>query len=312
MELEPLSYRGLDALRVRSGRIELVIIPAWGGKIASLVDLERQREWLHTNPHVPYRLPEYDANYVLDFDAGGFDECFPNIGSGFYPQAPWRGVEIPDHGEIWALPWTVTPTGDALEMSVHGVRLPYRFTRWLSFPEEGKLVLSYRLENPTPFAMPFVWSSHPIFEVTPGMRIDIPPGRMRVDNGRNNFPAATGCDISWPRHNGLDLDVLPPHEAGWAVKLFTRDLREGWVQLSDPAGGANLRMEFDPQRVTHVGLWMNYHGWAGIPGASKYYNLAIEPCIGVADRLDIAMQEDACGLLPAQGSLEWWLSLSVA
>jgi hypothetical protein len=64
----------------------LVILPAWGGKIASLYDKSRSREWLHINRNFSFqRLPNCDANYVRDFDIGGFDECFPNIGAGPYP-----------------------------------------------------------------------------------------------------------------------------------------------------------------------------------------------------------------------------------
>jgi galactose mutarotase-like enzyme len=36
-----------------------------------------------------------------------------------------------------------------------------------------------------------------------------------------------------------------------------------------------------------VGLWINCRGWAA-PGRNPYYNLALEPCIGAPDRLDLA------------------------
>ena len=45
------------------------------------------------------------ARCVGDYDASGFDECFPTIGACAYPEAPWQGVIAPDHGELWTLPW---------------------------------------------------------------------------------------------------------------------------------------------------------------------------------------------------------------
>lgn len=307
--IEALLYRGLEALLFQSARISTVIIPGWGGKIAILVDRRAGREWLHTNPLIPYRLPAYGADYTRDFDAGGFDECFPNIAPGRYPQPPWEGVSLPDHGEVWALPWQVEPSATALRLSVVGRQLPYRLEKRLSFPAEDCLRIDYRLENPSPYPLSFIWSSHPILAVTPGMRIALPAECLRVDGASERFLAQAGQEIAWPMQAGHDLSSLPPREAGWAAKLYTRGLAGGWVALSDPASQAALRFEFDPNLVTHIGLWMNFGGWAGVPGAEPYYNLAIEPCIGVSDRLATAIQEGGYGVVPPQAGMEWWLAV---
>ncbi len=42
--------------------------------------------------------------------------------------------------------------------------------------------------------------------------------------------------------------------------------------------------------VPQVGVWINCRGWAP-PGRKPYYNLALEPCIGAPDRLDVAVSE---------------------
>ena len=65
-------YEGLAAIVMEDECLRAVVIPGWGGKIASLYDLRHDREWLHRNPHLPYRLPTYGDDYVRDFDAGGF------------------------------------------------------------------------------------------------------------------------------------------------------------------------------------------------------------------------------------------------
>ncbi|MGD8997541.1 MAG: hypothetical protein PVH80_05485 [Anaerolineae bacterium] len=83
-----------------------------------------------------------------------------------------------------------------------------------------------------------------------------------------------------------DLSGVPEPGAGVAVKLFSPPLSEGWAELHDPADSASFRFEFDPHLVTHLGLWVNYGGWAGAADADPYFNLGLEPCIGAPDTLD--------------------------
>ena len=41
----------------------------------------------------------------------GADECLPTIAP-----CSWRGRELPDHGEVWNVPWAVDP--EALENGI--------------------------------------------------------------------------------------------------------------------------------------------------------------------------------------------------
>ena len=96
------------------------------------------------------------------------------------------------------------------------------------------------------------------------------------------------------------------------MKLFSPPLSEGWAALSDPADGAAFRVSFDPTLVTHLGLWLNYGGWAGAAGAEPYYNLGLEPCIGAPDTLDTAVDHwGEYGALPPKGSQAWWLQMTL-
>ncbi len=311
-KMEEVNYRGFPALQFDTSALRMIVIPQWGGKIASLFDRGRDREWLWTNPHLEYRPPAYGADYVANFDVGGFDECFPNVGAGPHPAAPWQGIPLPDHGEVWALPWEAEPLADGLRLRTRGVRLPYALEKTVRLVDEARVRLDYVARNLTDFDMPVLWSSHPLLSVREGMGLQVPASRVRVDNAANNFPADTGEDISWPHYRHLDLSRLPGPEVGWAVKLFTRRLEEGHVTLSDPGDGAAFRFHFDPTQVTHVGLWLNYGGWSGVPGAPPYYNVALEPCIGVADRLDVSVEEGAYLSLPARGERSWWLEIAIS
>ena len=310
MESSQVTYRGLDAIRLETEKLAAVIIPAWGGKIASLYDRTRKREWLHTNPHVAYRLPDYGANYVADFDAGGWDDCFPTVSPGLFPTEPWTHVQLPDHGEVWALPWQAELEETQVTLTVLGRQLPYRLAKTITV-QGSRLRCDYRLENLAPQPLPFLWSSHPTFAVTPGMHLQIPAAIAWVNGGVGAFPAGAGDTIPWPHLGDWDGSVLPPRDAQVAAKLFFTALTHGAVTLADPADGSRCTLRFDLAQVPHVGVWMNFSAWAGMAGVEPYYNLAIEPCIGAADALLDAYAQGTAGLVQGHGERRWWMEVEV-
>lgn len=305
-------YENLLAYRLADETLRLTVLPHWGGKIAELYDPRREREWLFRNPALPYRLPTYDSNYIRDFDVGGFDECFPNVGPGAYPSGPWRGTPLPDHGEVWALPWETQILGDELLLAVNGIRLPYRLEKTIRLLGHGRARFDYRAINHAPFPMPFLWSSHPLFNLKPGMTLNVPTQHLRV-YAAPAFDARHGDVLDLTHAAAHDLSVVPDPRAGVALKLFSPRLTEGWAELRDPSDGATFRFEFNPEQVTHLGLWLNYGGWAGAPGVAPYFNLALEPCLGAPDTLDTAVNHwNEYPTLPPNGTLEWWLEITVS
>lgn len=310
--LEETTFKHISALQLSDDSVRVTVLPAWGGKVAELFDRRRQQEWLFENPKLPYRLPSYGASYVRESDVGGFDECFPTVGGCYYPTEPWAGTPLPDHGEVWSIPWTPQFDGDALHLTTHGIRLPYRLEKTIRLLGDGQIRFDYRASNLSPFPLPFVWSSHPLFALRPGMQVSLPVDTMRVFSAPA-FPAEHGDRIHWPQFNGVDLSPVPEPSAGIAVKLFSPPLSEGWAELSDPSDDARFRFDFDPSVVTHLGVWINYGGWTGVPDADPYFNLAVEPCIGAPDTLDTAVNHwQSYGVLPSNQSIDWWLNLTLS
>ncbi len=306
------SFENLPALQLTDENVRLTIIPQWGGKISEIFDLRRSREWLFKSEQFPDRLPFYGANYIRDYDVGGFDECFPTVGPCVYPSAPWQGTPLPDHGEVWSIAWRARVEGATIHLTTHGVRLPYRLDKSIRLLGDGRIRFDYTATNLAPFAMPFLWSSHPLFALRPGMRLSLPVERMRVFSAPA-FAAHPGDMLPWPRVNDLDLSLVPLPETGIALKIFSPPLTEGWAVLSDPSDGAAFRFEFEPSAITHLGLWVNYGGWAGATGAPPGFNLALEPCIGAPDTLDTAVIDwGEHGTLAANASHDWWLEITLS
>ncbi len=316
---------GLRLLRGRCAGLEVALLPEVGGKLISL-RTATDREWLWQTRRRPYRPMLYGAT----FDAGdisGFDECFPGIAEGPYPEYPWQGTIIPDHGELWTLPWETRLEGETLVLTVHGVRFPYQLEKRLTLePGAGSgaaLRIAYRLSNLAPFPLRYLWSAHPLFAAQPGMRVLLPDAvPVRVDWSKHDRLGPFGTAHLWPQTQQADgaatrLDVLPDFGADTADKLYTERLpptsAAGWCALHDPATDEYLAFRFDPQRVPYIGVWLNMDAWPLEPGDGEgpCYNVALEPCTGYPDRLDLAVQRDEAATLAANATNTWTVRLEV-
>jgi hypothetical protein len=306
----------LQAVLLQDYDLELVVIPGLGGKISSIRWMGR--ELLALNPHKPLRPARYAAPYS-DYDASGFDECLPTIGPCLYPEYPWQGVELPDHGEVWSLPWTFQEESGVLHLKTQGIRLPYIFEKWVSIVQPGIASLRYALRNDTPFILRYLWSSHPLFAPTPGMRICLPEGvKVRVDWSKDERLGELLCEHAWPvtqdcRGNQVDLSLVLSDEARLVDKLYTSRLPQGWCALYEPESGRYSAFLFSPLAIPYVGLSINMGGWPVDETGEQpgYYNLGLEPCNGYPDRLDLAIEKGDCPGLEAGCSVEWDLQLRV-
>lgn len=316
------SEEDLDGLRLLRGRcadLEVALLPEVGGKIISLRSASG-REWFWQTRRRPFRRPAYGDPFEVH-DISGFDECFPGIAEGPYPEYPWQGTTVPDHGELWTLPWEASLEGDTLVLGVHGVRFPYRLEKRLTLePGAATLRIDYRLVNLAPFPLRYLWSAHPLFAARPGMRVLLPEGaEVRVDWSKHDRLGPFDTTHQWPQGRLADgtfaaLDRLPEAGADTADKVYTTRLpatAAGWCALHDPGTNEYVAFRFDARRVPYIGVWLNMDGWPLQPGESEgpCYNVALEPCTGFPDRLDRAVARDEVATLAASATTEWTLRL---
>lgn len=310
-ETRPPSF---GTVELRGGNARVVIIPALGGKISQLCFGSRQ--WLWSNPQLPYRAPVPGSSYVLTADSGGFDECFPTVGACTLPSlvrgAGGRG--LPDHGDLWsqhpALTLTTGEDGHRAHLVWQGESLPYRFERSVVVTREGEVRCEYAATNLGEHRIPFIWSAHPLLPLSKVTCVELPDGaRVRVWAQHGVDLGGAGAEHKWPRlrSGGQLLDVSRPATAGkkpFACKLFV-DLPFGEQELRVIEGEDRLTARFDAADVPHLALWINNGGWNPMPRTSwlpwkkpaPYYNLAFEPAIGAPDTLS-----DALG---AWGTARW-------
>jgi hypothetical protein len=157
--------------------IRLAVMPALGCKAASLLDPGTGREWLY-QPEQGGRVygnQGYGSIYK-NGDRSGWDEMFPTINPCLGPGFPWENIEIPDHGEVWSIPWEAELREGNLYCEVSGIRLLYRLQKTYQFRSDRRLRINYQATNESADPLPFLWAAHPLLKLREGMRLLVPSG----------------------------------------------------------------------------------------------------------------------------------------
>lgn len=303
MRVEPVSFPGFDAFRLSTPTWKAVCVPERGANIAEFTHLATGRQWLWVNPHKALAKHEYGSPYGVG-SASGFDECFPAIAPDIYPFEPYKGREIPDHGELWPIAWQAEVLEGKLRTWVEGHAFPYRFERTVSEGDDGGMLMEYRLTNLADAPFTYNWSSHPVFAASEGMLIDLEPGAtMRVEGSPGDWIGSPGTRFRWP--GAYNLEKIPRCEGGEPVivKLFAEKVARDRVALYHPETDSHLTFAFNPSDIDTVGIWINVcHG----PGEDC---VAIEPCKGNTDSLTGSIEEGTASTVPPRGVHQWSLTL---
>jgi len=173
------------------------------------------------------------------------------------------------------------------------VLFPYEFHRQVTLdPSEPLARFHYQLRHTGDAPFPWIWSSHPLLNVQPGSELTLPGvSQVKVSAVHGRDDLSENDVVSWPGAIGGEADRFSfPENGAWAVKLFGDLPSEGRMILTDPRRGERIEIVARTPEVPQVGIWINCHGWAP-SGRTPYYNLALEPCIGAPDRLDLAAED---------------------
>jgi galactose mutarotase-like enzyme len=307
---------GIRRLTLENEIIRLQMLPDVGSKITSLLYKPGNHEFLFQppNPAKAYSVPGYGSLFK-DFDNSGFDECLPTVGACRYP-AKASDICLPDHGEVWSVPWEWQALGNNLELRCRGTQVPFAFQKNISL-EGNRLTISYKLENLSDDEMPYLWSSHPLFIVRPGDRIMIPAEvtEVFIDQSHTGRWGRFGDRCHWPVTTDKSgktsyLNVLQPPSENTAEKYFTPRLSEGWCALYSPSAGHSIAFHFDPAAVPFIGMWINQGGWP-VNSAAKHYTVALEPCSGAPDSLERAVEFNQANVLGGKETRGWELEIDL-
>lgn len=277
--------QGFDLYVLGSQDAEVVVVPELGAKVISLTNLRSGREWMW---HPPGGRKLFRNRPSDDFSASplvGMDECLPTI-------APclWQGRQLPDHGELWNLPWQVDGFAKAngvLKTSVTMKASPFDIERTVEL-YENEIRFTYLLRNRSPRNEHYLWAMHPLLRLHPGDQLELPPSTRKLLQ-----------DESW-----LD-NLATARPAVDCAKLFARPVTEGFAAIHNRDTGDRLEFAWSPAQNNTLGVWLNRGGWHG------HEHFALEPTNSDADTLTLAAARNCCGTVAALESVTWQVDLRV-
>ncbi len=305
------SYKDEDAVILENDELRVTVVPKRGAKTASIFYKPGSREILWQLEGNRYKKGGYGDNYV-DAECSGFDDMFPSINRCFYGRFPWAGTEIPDHGEVWGIPWSFDSEDGKLSLRVYGVRLPYLLEKTV-YLDGSRLKMEYRASNLSAFDMDFLWAAHPLFQGSPGMELIVPDSMKKIVNAFDS-PALPGYGKTYdfPRariDGGGDLDLSSMPESGVNVQVkyfFQGKVTKGWCILHDKINGLNIGLSYPPEKVPYLGVWMHAGGLL-----EGHYNFAPEPATAAMDGIDGAAAWGVNSVLPPHGRCEWSFTIGI-
>lgn len=306
------TWQGLEAWTLESETLRTVVLPQLGAKLVSLLDKRSQLEWLVDSGGRPLKPVSYGASFV-DQDMSGWDEMFPTIVTCEYPlPGEFYGAQLPDHGEAWALPWSIDyAQKGTLRLCLDGKVLPYRLTRTLSYSVPDKLQLHYELENLSQELMPYIWAAHPQFACGDNAQILLPPEVTQVCN---TIPADWGWGdpetrFDWPEALSVTgqkvrIDRTRPPSLQQARKFFVLpETHPAWTGLVRHPSEDWLRLDWDPEQVPYLGIWID-------EGALNHTTVAaLEPTTGFYDSLAVAWGKKEVTVLEPGSTRTWALTV---
>lgn len=165
----------------------------------------------------------------------GWDEIASNISADVSP----------DHGEVWAMPWTVLQA-DATMLEMEAAGRDFRIVRRITLLHDG-FTLDYRATS-TAGGIEFLWAAHPQFTAPTGTTVNM-PDRIRRMSG-----ISAGIPQNFARKS-TDVDPFNGLGTGSGRKLWClpADALET-VTIRHPAG-QTLTMSWDPTQIPYFALW---------------------------------------------------------
>ena len=270
------------------------ILPERGGKITSLFDRVRAREWLISSDH-ELSGPIDESTIYDEGDLCGWDEMMPTITP---CRLPGTDIELVDHGELWRGSWGVVAESPA-SLTMRASRdLGYTFERTLTL-EGATLVVDYRVIATGERTLELLWAAHPFVKLHLDTRL--------VIDGADEFIEVTAEGVQlpfeWPQ-DGLVVAVGIAPSTG--RKLFARSCAERVDASFTDADGARLTFSWASSDAPWLGLWLDN------ASLSRHVAAVIEPTNASDDSLEVASSRKQSWVLAPHEERRWRLRVSVS
>jgi len=304
MTYEAVCYKGLDSHILSDGDLR-ILVTNYGAKIQSILFRGKEMLCQSFNQTDVYRESSYAAHFE-EGEFSGFDHLFPNISAADYPDGPWAGIRMPDHGEVWTQFWKPQYDGNSLSFCVNGIRLPYRFSVSMTV-KQNTLHLTYEAENLTPYPMKYLWCCHPLFVLEDGMVLELPNCKRIINTAPGQkFLGDYLEEHNWPVSNeGRNMSHLHTDNK-CCNKYYVLGARErNDANLCYPDGTC-ISINADADKAPYMGIWIDEMGYGKYAMACA----APEPASAALDSYEPADRYNYNSILQPRETKRWNVEIS--
>lgn len=270
MIIKQTKYKDVLAFQLTTKKYTALVLPTEGGKIASFKNNQSDKEYLLQNPSIKYNSLGLNGSFEKG-ECSGFDDMFPTIDEVAVTLKNEQSVVYPDHGEVCRVSFDYKTENETLCLHYLSNLVGYRYEKVFSEGEDGELVLSYKITNLNTFGIDVLWTAHCLINIENGGELLLPfregePMDLLSDNiDKENVGKRIGYN---------DVYRISKWEDGVTEMrkfYFPSEPKEGFVAYKYP-GGDVFRMEFDPNILKSIGIWVNYGR------LNNDYCIGLEPC----------------------------------
>lgn len=268
---------------LESPLLEVIVDPAYGAEVVSLMDRQTQTQILWQHPDRDFTLAGCGTSEAKFFDhyAGGIQELFPNAG----PSAVVDGAELLFHGESAAIGWSSEVVGNGAEIQLRCWtrlrRYPFALEKTFTLSASSStLTIDSTITNLSVRAMPVHWGLHPTFSSSVVSEATITGifGDGRADpapfGSRQVFEP--GEVVPAHREGVLTTLGLTPEHSGTADLVYL-PFHEGWYVVGHSAGSVYVGLTWPIEKFPNVWLWQQCHEPSGYPWWGRHHIVGIEP-----------------------------------
>jgi galactose mutarotase-like enzyme len=304
--------RDKDRIVLENGAVRVVLLPDSGGRIESLQGGGVEFLLQPSNSFDEQLTP---GMRFQDGACSGIDECLPTVARS---ALGIPGLEVPDHGDFWAIPWTVQEraTSRSVTIAADGTSRPLRFTKRLELYPTS-LQIDYSVQNLSSKPVEYLYACHPLFSIDQGDLVVLPASvaSVRVESSVHNRLGNQGDSVSWPMtRNGsdpIDLSATLLATADTADMLYAGPLASGRCGLFRSLVGRGIMLRFDPAQLPYLGLWLCYGGWPG-NSVRRQYAVALEPTVAARGSLENATRDGVAPVLDPNQTHSWTIEFLIA
>ncbi|MEW8972605.1 MAG: hypothetical protein AB2375_00295 [Tissierellaceae bacterium] len=293
-QIEIKKHLNMDAIVMKNKCLEIKVLPRLGFKMAAILYRPKNKEFLFQPTEGKYQMPNYGDDFEK-YDTSGLDEMIPTIEKCEYPVGDLKGNILPDHGDVWSVPWNIQILEDRIVGNIKLRSLPLEFIKTISFQGDSTIKMDYKVKNLSDREIYYIWALH-------GLNVfDDDTEFIFQDDMKNVINIHSNEDL-----DKIDLKYLKNYRNDRSYKYyFWGKFKTGEVGLDYTRDRIQYMIKYDTDIHPYLGVWITKGGFKG------EYNCALEPSNGFYDSVSLAYENKMVPLLSSYGEDRWTIYIDI-